>query len=199
MTIKAPTRACMNVLLLCLVLPLGNVLLVYDAWLVYRKYYTSDEDRTIVWGGLQGSVFYTWVLTFLISSFGCTNSFVLYASLDPPENLSIIIFVVMNVQYIAFNWALLRERKRLVLMTLWTNVVVYTVLFVYTAVSFKEASAASTKDVFVATHVCNLVSVVHVYVMDLMFWHTGWVDARAEYETSHWSVKAPTNGGSYSA
>ncbi len=47
----------MNMLLLCLVLPLFVVLLVYDAWLVYRKYYTSDEDRTIAWGGLQGSVF----------------------------------------------------------------------------------------------------------------------------------------------
>jgi hypothetical protein len=187
----------MNVLLLCLVLPLFVVLLVHDAWLVYRKYYTSDEDRTIAWGGLQGSVFYAWVLTFLLSSFGCTSSFVLYASLDPPESFSIVLFVALNVSYIAFTWALLGERKNLVLVTLWTNVVVYTVLFVYTAVTFKEASAASTAGLLVATHVCNLVSVVHVYVMDLMFWHTGWLDTRSEYETSQWSVKAPTTGGVY--
>jgi hypothetical protein len=136
---------------------------------VYHKYYTSDEDRTITWDGLHGRVFYAWVLTFLLSSFTCTSNFVLYTSLDTPETFSIVFFVVMNVSYIAFTWALLRERKNLVLVTLWTNVVVYTVHFVF----------------------------VHVYVMDLMFCHTGWTDARAEYETSQWSVKAPTNGGAY--
>jgi hypothetical protein len=189
----------MNVLLLCLVLPLFVVLLVYDAWLVYRKYYASAEDRAIAWGGLQGSVFYAWVLTFLLSSFGCTSSFVMYASLDPPESFSIVLFVLMNVSYIAFNWALLGERKNWVLVTLWTNVVVYTVLFVYTAVTFKAASAEASAGLLVATHVCNFVSVVHVYVMELMIWHTGWTDARAEYENSQWSVKARTNGGACAA
>jgi hypothetical protein len=121
----------------------------------------------------------------------------LIKAMDTPERFSIVFFVVMNVSYISFTWVLLRERKNLVLVTLWTNVVVYTVLFVYTVVSVKTVSVVSTTGLLVATHVCNFVSVVHVYVMDLMFWHTGWTDARAEYETFQWSVKAPTNGGVY--
>jgi hypothetical protein len=193
LTIYALTTTSMNVWLLCLALPLGFALLVYDAWLAYRLYYMSYEDSTIAWGGLRGKVFYVWVLSFLLSSFGCTSSFVLFASLETPESSSIFLYLLMNVSYLVFNYALLRDSKTLVLVSLWTNVCVFTVLFVYTAVVFDAASHAATAGLLVATHVCNFVSIVHVYVLDLMFWYAGWIDAHAAYQTSPWSVKASSN------
>jgi len=174
----------MNVVLLCLVLPIGFTLFLYDAWLVYRFYHTSDKERAVVWGGLQGKVFYVWVVTFLLSCFGCTSSFVLYASMEPPDEFSIFLFVVLNVSYLLFNYALLHEMKNLVLVSLWTNVVVFVVLFVYTVVVFDASSQASTVGFLLWTHFCNFVAVVHVYVIDLMIWYSGWIDAHIAYKTS---------------
>jgi hypothetical protein len=173
----------MNVLLLCLVLPFFVFLLLHYAWLAYRLHCMSDEHRTIAWGGLHGSVFYVLVLTYLISSFGCTSSFVLFASLDPPESFSILLFMLINASCTAFTYALLGQRKNLLLVTLWTNVVVITILFVYTVVTFNGASQTSTTGLLVVTHLCNVVSIVHVYVMDLMIWYSGWRDALDAYKT----------------
>ena len=174
----------MNVLLLCLVLPLGFDLLVYDARLTYVLYHMSAEASTVAWGGLRGKVFYVWVLTFLLSSFGCTSSFVLYASRDTVDGFSTFLFLVLNVSYLAFNYALLRDMKNTVLVCLWTNVFVISALFVYTAVVVDAGSHASNAGLLVATHVCNFVSVLHVYVMDLMIWYTGWIDARDAWKIS---------------
>jgi hypothetical protein len=68
----------------------------------------------------------------------------------------------MNVSYLAFPYALLHDRKTLVLVSLWTNVFVFTVLFVYFVVVFDATSNASTPGLLVATHVCNFVSIIHV-------------------------------------
>jgi hypothetical protein len=94
------------------------------------------------------------------------------------------LFLVLNVSCLAFNYALLSDKKNTVLVCLWTNVVVLTALFVYTAVVFKEDSHASNAGLLVATHVCNFVSIFHVYVMDLMIWYSGWIDERDAWKTS---------------
>ncbi len=105
----------MNVLLLCLVLPLAFALLVYDAWLVYYFYRLGAEASSVAWGGLKGKVFYAFVLTFLLSCFGCTSSFVLFASRDTADGSSTFLFVVLNLSYIAFNYALLSDMQNAVL------------------------------------------------------------------------------------
>ena len=174
----------MNVLLLYLVLPVFFALFLYDVWLAYRLYHMSDKERAVAWGGLQGKVFYAFVLTYLLSCFGCTSSFVLYASMETPDEFSIFLFVVVNVSYLLFNYAFLREMKNLVLISLWTNVVVFVVLFVYTVVVFDGSSHASTVGFLVWTHFCNFVAVVHCYVIDLMIWYSGWIDAHTAYKTS---------------
>jgi hypothetical protein len=173
----------MNVLLLCLVLPLGFVLLVYDAWLVYQISRMSEEANRVAWGGLRGRLFYVWVLTFVLSSFGCTSSFVLYASGAQSDGSATFLFLALNASYIAFNYALLRGMQNTVLACLWTNVVLLTALFVYTAVAFDARSDASTAGLLFATHVCNFVAVFHVYVMDIMVWYDGWIHARDECRT----------------
>ena len=177
-TIYAPATPGMNVLMLCLVLPVFFALLVYHARVAYVVYHMSAEARGVAWGGLRGKVFYAGVLTYLLSSFGCTSSFVLYASRDTTDGYSIFLFLVLNVSCLAFDYAVLRDMKNTVLVCLWTNVFVISALFVYTAVVFDAGSHASNAGLLVATHVCNFVSIVHVYVMDLMIWHTGWIDAR---------------------
>jgi hypothetical protein len=178
----------MNVLLLCLVLPVAFALLVYDAWLAYVLYHMSEEASRVAWGGLHGKVFYAWVLTLLLSCFGCTSSFALFASRDTPDGSSIFLFLALNLSYIAFNYALLHEKQNAVLVCLWTNIFVLTALFVYTAVAFDARSDAANAGLLVATHVCNFVSVFHVYVMDLMVWYDGWLYARDVYMTSPDSV-----------
>ena len=184
----------MNVLLLSLVLPLAFALLVYYAWFVYRLVYMSSEDSTIAWGGLHGKVFYVWVLTFLLSSFGCTSSFVLFASLETPENSSMFLYLLMNVSYFALIYAILNDSKNLVLVCLWTNICVFTVLFVYTVVVFDATSHSSSVELRVATHVCNFVAIIHTYILELMIWYTGWIDAHAAYQTPPWSVKGSIKG-----
>lgn len=178
----------MNVLLLCLVLPVAFALLVYDAWLAYRLSRMSAEANRVAWGGLHGKVLYAFVLTFLLSCFGCTSSFALFASRDTADGSATFLFVVLNLSYLAFNYALLHEMENAVLVCLWTNVCVLTALFVYTAVAFDARSDASNAGLLVATHVCNFVSIFHAYVMDLMVWYDGWLYARDVYKTSPDSV-----------
>ena len=184
LTIYAPATTCMNVLLLCLVLPLGFALLVYHARVAYVLHHMSAEASRVAWGGLRGKVFYVGVLTFLLSSFGWTSTFVLYASRDTVDGFSIFLFLVLNVSCLAFDYAVLRDMKNTVLVCLWTNVFVISAMFVYTAVVFGAGSHASNAGLLVATHVCNFVSVLHVYVMDLMIWYTGWIDARDAWKIS---------------
>ena len=31
---------------------------------------------------------------------------------------------------------------------------------------------------------CNFIAIFHVYVMDLMFWYSEWIDSRSAYKTS---------------
>jgi hypothetical protein len=174
----------MNVLLLCVVLPLFLALLVYDACIVYHFYRLGVKASRVAWGGLQGNLFYAFVVTFLLSGFGCTSTFVLYASLETPETSSIFLFVVMNASYLAFNYALMHNKQDLVLVCLWTNILVFTTLFVYTIVVFDPRADLDNERLIVATHVCNFVAIFHVVVMDLVVWYTGWIEARAEYEPS---------------
>jgi hypothetical protein len=174
----------MNVLLLCLVLPVAFALLVYDAWLAYRLYRMSAEENRVAWGGLKGKVFYASVLTYLLSGFGCTSSFVLFASRDTADGSSTFLFLVLNASCLAFNYAVLRDMQNAVLVCLWTNVCVLTALFVYTSVAFDAGSDASNAGLLFATHVCNFVGIFHAYVMDLMVWYDGWIRARGVYKSS---------------
>jgi hypothetical protein len=171
-------------MLLCLVLPVAFALLVYDAWLVYYIYRLGAEASRVAWGGLHGRVFYAFVVTFLLSCFGCTSSFVLFASLEVQEDSSIFLFVALNASYLAFNYGLLYDKPAVVLVCLWTNVVVLAALFVHTADVFDSAWDLDDRALIVATHVCNFVGVLHVYVMDLMVWYDGWMRARSVYKTS---------------
>lgn len=170
----------MNELLLWLVLPLGFAVFVYDVRLGYVFYNMPEEANRVAWGGLRGKVFYAFVLTFVLSCFGCTSSFVLFASRDTPDDSSTFLFVVLNLSYLAGIYAILHEMEKVVLVCLWTCVCVFTVLFVYTAVTFDARSDASNAGLLVATHVCNFVSVFHVFVMDIIVWYAGWIDARDE-------------------
>jgi hypothetical protein len=173
----------MNVLLLCLVLPLGFAVFVYDARLVYVLHHMSEEANRIAWGGLRGKVFYAFLLTFLLSCFGCTSSFALFASRDTADGSATFLFVVLNLSYLAGIYAMLHDMENVVLVCLWTIICVLTALFVYTAVAFDARSDASNAGLLVATHVCNFVSIFHVYVMDLRYWYYGWLYARDVYET----------------
>ena len=174
----------MNVLLLCVVLPLVFALLVYHGWLAYRLYRMSVEENRAAFGGLHGKVFYAWVLTSLLSCFGCTSTFVLFASLETPEDSSIFLFAALNASCLAFDYGLLHDKPAVVLVCLWANVVVLTALFVYTADFFDSAWDLDDQGLIVATHVCNFVGIFHVYVMDLMVWYDGWMRARSVYKTS---------------
>ena len=174
----------MNVSILYVVLPLFLGLLVSHAWLAYRLYYMSKPELTIVWGGFQGRLIYVFVVTFLLSSFGCMSTFVLYASLETPESSSVVLFVSTNAACITFDYALLHNKQSLVLVCLWTNILVFTTLFVYTIVVFDPRWDLDNARLIVVTHVCNCVAILHVFAMDLMVWYSGWIEARAAYEAS---------------
>jgi hypothetical protein len=177
----------MNVVLLCLVLPVVFAMLLYRTKLIYELHHMSDEASRVAWGGLHGSLFRVWVATFLLSSFGCTSSFVLYASQDSGDSFPVVVFLAMNASVLAFDHALLHNMTNLVLVCLWTNIFVFAVLFVQTAVVFDVvdlSDSGASAGLLVATHVCNLVGIFHVYVMDLLIWHAGWTDAHAAYKAS---------------
>ena len=174
----------MNVLLLCVVLPLFLALLVSHAWLAYRLYYMAKPQQTIAWGGFHGRLLNLFVVTFLFSSFGCMSTFVLYASLETPETSSIFLFVTTNAACITFDYALLHNKQALVLVCLWTTVLVFTTLFLYSIVVFDPSADVDNAPLIVATHVCNFVAIFHVFAMDLMVWYSGWIEARAAYEAS---------------
>ena len=174
----------MNVLLLYVVLPLFLALLLSHAWLAYRLYYMSKPEQTIAWGGFQGRLLYVFVVTFLLSSFGCMSTFVLYASLETPETSSIFLFVTTNAACIIFDHALLHNKQTLVLVCLWTNILVFTTLFVYSLGVFDPRLDPDNAPLIVITHVCNFVAIFQVFAMDLMVWYSGWIEARAAYEAS---------------
>ena len=167
-----------------MVLPVALTLSVYEGWFGFRLYHMSEDESRVAWGGLRGTVFYAWVLTFLLSSFGCTSSFVMFALLDTPEGTSTFLYVVMHLTYIVCVYAILHGKKHVVLACLCTNVFVYVVLFVYTVVVFDAAPHTWTLGFLVWTHFCNFTAILHVYVMDLMYWYPGWTDAREAYRSS---------------
>ena len=166
----------MNLPLLYLSVPVIFLCFLSFTWLVQCVYRMSDVERRVVWGGLyMQKPFYIWCCTFLLSSFGCTSSFVLYATLEPPEVFSILIFVCMNVSYMAFHFGLLREIKQLVLQSLDINVAILLALFVYTLLVFRVDRSASNEALIVGTHVCNAAAIFHVLVMERVVWYGGWV------------------------
>ena len=112
------------------------------------------------------------------------STFVLYASLETPETSSIFLFVTTNAACIIFDYALLHNKQTLVLVCLWTNILVFTTLFVYSIVVFDPRLDPDNARLFVATHVCNFVAIFQVFAMDLMVWYSGWIEARAAYEAS---------------
>ena len=160
----------MNWLLPSLVLGLASVLLLSDIQLARRLSRMNDEERRRTWGGLQGRIFYLWAVTFLLSSFGCCSSFVLYVSRGSLDGVSTCAFAGMNASCLALNYGLERERKGAVLACLCTNVLICMWLFVYAWVVLQADSA-----LILATHLCNGVGIFHAAIMDLILWHEGWL------------------------
>ena len=160
----------MNWLLPSLVLGLASVLLLSDIQLARRLSRMNDEERRRTWGGLQGHIFYLWAVTFLLSSFGCCSSFVLYVSRGSLDGVSTCAFAGMNASCLALNYGLERERKGAVLACLCTNVLICMWLFVYAWVVLQADSA-----LILATHLCNGVGIFHAAIMDLILWHEGWL------------------------
>jgi len=166
----------MNWLLLALIIPLALCLLLYDIWVVYRVSRASEPERIVVWGGLNDTKsFYTFIVTFCLSSFGCVSSFVLFVTAETTDVFIIFVFMVMNASYLIFNYGLLLELKNMVVMCLWTNIYVFIVLFIYTILVFKMESDSSNLGLLVGTHICNAVAIFHVTIIDIVIWYDGWV------------------------
>jgi hypothetical protein len=171
----------MNVLLLCLVLPLGFALLVYDARVAYVLYHMTEDERRVAWGDLHGTLFRVAAVTYVLSGFGCVSSFVLFASQENADSVALFAFPALNVSCLVFDYALLREMRTVVLACVWTNIFVYAVLFVQTVVVFSADAGAASAGLLLATHACNVVAILHGYVIDLLIWYSSWTDAQAEY------------------
>lgn len=160
----------MNWLLPSLVLCTAFAVLLSNAALALRLSKMPAEERRKTWGGLQGVYFYIWGLTYVLSSFGCCSSFMLYVSLDNFDGAVVCIFVGMNVCYVALNDGLHRGMKDAVLACLCANVLILMWLFVYSWVVFQAGSA-----LILATHLCNAVAIFHAVTMELIIWQEGWL------------------------
>lgn len=160
----------MNWLLPSVVLCTACVLLLSDIQLAQRLSRMNGEERRRTWGGLQGNIFRLWAVTFVVSSFGCCSSFVLYVSLGRLDGVSTCAFAGLNASCLALNHGLERERRGAVQACLCTNVLLCMGLFVYAWVVLQADSA-----LILATHACNGVGIFHAAIMDLIFWHEGWL------------------------
>jgi hypothetical protein len=166
----------MNLPLLYLNIPVVMLVFLCEAWVAQRMYRMSAVERRVVWGGLYtAKTFYAWCCTFVLSSFGCTSSFVLFVTLEPPDVFSVFLFVCLNVCYVALNFGILRERKQIVVQCLDINCAILLALFLYTLLVFRVNAGASNAALLVGTHVCNAVALFHVLVMERVIWYRGWV------------------------
>lgn len=165
----------MNWIAFAVVIPTAIALAIADlftAYFVSRK--TALEQREL-WGSLyHPRLFALSSCTFVISFFGCCASFFLFTMTDQPEYASLCVFAVWNVSTIVFDWAVLHERKHVVLACLLTNAVCGISLFVYTGVVFDLFQTTAQKPFVLATHCCNAVTVFHVAIVDLVIWYDGW-------------------------
>lgn len=171
----------MNLLLLYLGIPAAFLTCLSELrvalWLSRR----THEDKRIAWGGLFARApFWIWCCTFVLSCFGCISTFVLYATLEPPDVFSIVLFVLMNASYMILGDALTQDRVQLVAHCLDVNIAIFLCLFVYTLLVFRADAGAGSTGLLVGTHCCNAASIFHALVVERVWWFRGWVLARRD-------------------
>jgi len=166
----------MNLFLLYLGIPAAFLVCLSEARVALWLSRQTAEDKRIAWGGLfQPVPFWIWCCTFVLSCFGCISTFVLFATLEPSELFSIVLFVLMNVSYMVLGDALTQKHVRLVAHCLDVNIAIFVALFVYTLLVFRKNTG-----LLVGTHLCNAVSIFHALVVERMWWFRGWVVAKQE-------------------
>ena len=172
---------CMNVLLLYLGIPAAALACLSEARVALWLARQNKEDYRIAWGGLFAPVpFWIWCCTFVLSCFGCISTFVLYATLEPPDVFSIVLFVLMNASYMLLADALTQDRVQLVAHCLDINVAIFLSLFVYTLLVFRVDAHGGGSGLLVGTHCCNAASIFHALVVERVWWFRGWVLARQD-------------------
>lgn len=91
--------------------------------------------------------------------------------------LPVLLFAVLDISYVVFIYAVEGDHVNLVRGVLWTNVIGYIVLFVYSLVIFPvDNHVVDNNALLYVTHVFNAVTIFHVGVMDLIIWWNGWVE-----------------------
>jgi len=166
----------MNLPLLCVTVP-GVVLVVLsDAWVVFRLYRMPAPLRRVLWGGLHDrKPFVLWVATYVISCFACVSTFLLFLALEPPDTSSIILFACLNACYVCIGVGILREDNQLVVQGLDICVALFVFLFWYTLLVFRLDHAPASPALLLTTHLANFIAIVHALVMERWVWYRGWI------------------------
>ena len=166
----------MNLPLLWVTIP-GVVLVVLsDAWVVFRLCRMPAPLQRVLWGGLHDrKPFVLWVATYITSCFACVSTFLLFLALEPPDTSSIILFACLNACYVCIGVGILREDKQLVVQGLDICVALFIFLFWYTVLVFRLEYRRVPPALLLATHLANFVSIVHALVMERWVWYRGWV------------------------
>lgn len=169
----------MNLPLLCVVLPLAALYFISYAMFACRIARMSRQQFEVFRGGLnQTPRVLLFFLTFLVSSIGTILTFYLYAQFTSDDTvLPVLLFAVLDISYVVFIYAVEGDHVNLVRGVLWTNVIGYIVLFVYSLVIFPvDNHVVDNNALLYVTHVFNAVTIFHVCVMDLIIWWNGWVE-----------------------
>lgn len=173
----------MNLPLLCVVLPLVALYFILYAMFACRITRMSTQQFEVFRGGLNKTPrVLLFFLTFVVSSIGGILTFYLYVQFTSDDTvLPVFLFGVVNISYLIFVYAVEGDHVQLVRGVLWTNVVAYIILFVYSLIMFPvDDHVVGNPALLYVTHVFNAVTIFHVGVMDLFIWWNGWVE---HYET----------------
>lgn len=169
----------MNLPLLCVILPLAALYFITYALFACRITRMSTQQFEVFRGGLnQTPRVLLFFLTFVVSSIGTILTFYLFVQFTSDDTvLPVFVFGVMDISYVAFIYAVEGDHVKLVRGVLWTNVIAYIVLFVYSLVIFPvDNHVVDNPALLYVTHVFTAVAIFHVGVMDLIIWWNGWYD-----------------------
>ena len=179
----------MNLPLLYVVLPLAAVTFICAVRWIRSVYLRTPSQREVVWGGFQtNELAAAWSLTYVVSSVGGLLTFYLHVVFKgDTDMLPVFIFGTLNISYILYLYVVDKiehSRVYVVQVCLIVNVVLYTMLFAYTFMTFplddKDVSNATLIGV---THFCNAVAIFHAWVMDAYLWFNGWERLISEIES----------------
>ena len=120
----------------------------------------------------------------MVSSIGTILTFYLFVQFTRDDTvLPVFLFGVMDISYVAFIYAVEGDNVKLVRVVLWTNVIAYMILFVYSLVTFPvDDHVVGNPALLYVTHVFTAVAIFHVGVMDLIIWWNGWVEYYETYK-----------------